>query len=87
MEGWSRRKKGRIVMHETKETPEERFRRLATKRTNYILDGLRRLGNLSNRMNYRYSEEDVERIFTTIYETVGDIEAQFSPKKEQKFEL
>ena len=46
------------------ETEEERFRRLATKRTNVVLDGLRRLGNLSSRTNYSYSEEDVEKILT-----------------------
>ena len=69
------------------ETPEERFKRLATKRTNNALDSLRKLGNLSNRQNYRYSEGDIEKIFTTIYEKIGDVETQFSPKKDRKFEL
>ena len=74
-------------MAERDETPEERFRRLATKRTNNVLDSLRKLGNLSNRQNYRYSEGDIEKIFTTIYEAIGDVETQFSPKKDRKFEL
>jgi len=74
-------------MADKNETAEERFKRLATKRTNAVLDTLRKLGNLSNRTNYRYSEQDVERIFTAIYEAIGDIEARFSPQKERKFEL
>ena len=72
---------------ERRETPEERFRRLATKRTNSILNDLRKLGNLSNRVNYRYSEEDVERIFTAIYEAVADIETRFHKQEKQDFQL
>jgi len=75
------------MMADGNETAEERFRRLATKRTNEVLDRLRILGNLSNRTNYRYSEEDVEKIFTTIYETIEDIEARSRPQKDRKFEL
>lgn len=78
---------GETMMADGNETAEERFRRLATKRTNEVLDRLRRLGNLSNRTNYRYSEEDVEKIFTAIYEAVEDIEARFRPQKDRKFEL
>ena len=72
---------------EGKETPEERFRRLATRRTNNVLDGLRKLGNLSSKTNYKYSEEDVERIFTAIYEAVADIEARFSKQDKRDFHL
>lgn len=72
---------------EGNETPEERFRRLATRRTNSILDGLRKLGNLSNRTNYKYSEEDVERIFTAIYEAVADIEDRFGKQDRRDFHL
>jgi hypothetical protein len=35
------------TMARTNETPEERFKRLATSRTNAVLDKLRILGNLS----------------------------------------
>ena len=75
------------MTRESIETREERFRRLATKRTNSILDDLRKLGNLSNRINYKYSEEDVERIFTAIYEAVADVESQFSKQDKQDFQL
>jgi hypothetical protein len=59
-----RYKEDETMIADGNETAEERFRRLATKRTNVVLDGLRRLGNLSSRTNYSYSEEDVEKILT-----------------------
>ena len=75
-------------MDNRKETAEERFKRLATKRTNVILNDLRVLGNLSNKVNYSYSEEDVEKIFTAIYEMIRDLEEKFSVKEEREsFEL
>jgi len=40
--------------------------RLAEKRTNILLDGIRKLGNLSNRKNYDYNDEQVNKIFSAI---------------------
>ena len=48
------------------ETKAERFRRLAEKRTERVLDGIRKLANLANRHSYDYSQEDVEKIFGAI---------------------
>jgi ABC-type Fe3+-hydroxamate transport system substrate-binding protein len=69
------------------ETPEERFKRLATARTNAVLDKLRILGNLSNRQLYSYSEEDVERIFNAINRQVREVRAKFSTAKQRNFKL
>jgi hypothetical protein len=69
------------------ETPEERFKRLATSRTNAVLDKLRILGNLSNRQLYDYSEEDIDKIFLAINKQVKEIRAKFKPEKEQRFKL
>ena len=71
----------------TNETPEERFKRLATSRTNAVLDKLRILGNLSNRQLYDYSEEDVEKIFSAINKQVREIRAKFGSSKQRSFEL
>lgn len=38
----------------------ERFCRVASERTNKILDELHTLGNCSNRINYVYTEDEVE---------------------------
>lgn len=69
------------------ETPEERFKRLATSRTNAVLDKLRIIGNLSNRQLYNYSEEDIEKIFSTINKQAREIRAKFGTGKQRSFEL
>lgn len=69
------------------ESQEERFKRLATMRTNAVLDKLRILGNLSNRQLYSYSEDDVEKIFSAINKQVRDVKAKFSTGKQRGFEL
>ncbi len=48
------------------EGKDERFKRIATKRVQRILDNLRLLGNCSNTGVYSYSEEEVNRIFGAI---------------------
>ena len=69
------------------ESPEERFKRLATSRTNAVLDKLRILGNLSNRQLYSYSEEEIERIFNAINRQVRETRAKFSTGKQRDFKL
>ena len=69
------------------ETPEERFKRLATLRTNAVLEKLRLLGNLSNKQVYRYSEEDLDRVFSAINKQTREVRAKFKPGKQQGFKL
>ena len=69
------------------ETPKERFKRLATKRTNEVLKRLKILGNCSNRQIYEYTEKDVEAIFSTIERKVKEIKAKFYFPKEERFKL
>ena len=49
-----------------KETKSERFKRIAGKRTNDILDKIRLLGNCSNRNTYEHSKDEVNNIFNVI---------------------
>lgn len=44
----------------------ERFRKIAVKRTNRVINYLRLLTNCSNNNNYQYSEDDVKKIFLAI---------------------
>lgn len=53
-------------MSEKKESPSEKFIRLAEARTQKIIDMIRLLGNCSNPYVYEYSEDDVEKIFSAI---------------------
>jgi len=69
------------------ESPEERFKRIATLRTNAVLDRLRILGNLSNRQMYGYSEEDVNKIFSAINKQIKEVRAKFNSQKQKKFKL
>jgi len=69
------------------ETPEERFKRVATARTNAIFNKIRILGNCSNKQIYSYSEEDIEKIFSAINRQLREVRAKFNSWKEKKFKL
>ena len=47
---------------------EEKFQKLANNRTDRIIKNLLLLGNLSNRNNYKYTEEQVKKLFRNIDE-------------------
>lgn len=63
------------------ETRNEKFKRLATYRTNLALDKLRILGNLSNKSNYEYTEEEVNKIFTAVDAQLRIIKAKFKHRQ------
>ena len=69
------------------ETRKDRFNRIASKRTNEIIEKLRILGNCSNRSTYEYTKEDVDKIFNTINQELKDTRAKFSSTKRTKFVL
>ena len=68
---------------------EENFKRLAENRTNKIIDMLNLLGNLSNKSNYSYSEEQVDSIFDAIQNELDAQRNRFAKKQEttRKFRL
>lgn len=71
-----------------KETKEQRFKRVASRRTEKVLDALRKVGNCSNRGIYTYSSEDVSKIFSAIDTEVKRIKVLFNSKsKDNKFSL
>ena len=74
----------RLFMSETRS---DRFKRLATQRTNAVLDKLRLLGNLSNKSSYEYSEEDLRKIFSAIDIQLRTIKTRFSGAKKNEFKL
>jgi hypothetical protein len=69
------------------ETREERFKRLAVLRTNVVLEKIRILGNLSNRANYNYSDDQVNKIFNTIEAQLKAAKARFVFKRKKEFSL
>lgn len=74
-------------MTPNRETPEERFRRLAAARTNEVLRRLKILGNCSNRQAYAYTDKDVEKIFGAIERKVKEVRSKFGARQGDEFRL
>ncbi len=55
----------------------QRFLRLAEARTNRVLNDLRLVGNLSNRSNYEYTEEEASNMIRAIEEEVSVLKNRF----------
>lgn len=65
----------------------ERFKRLATYRTNEILRKLRVLGNCANRSAYEYTEEEINKIFSEIEKMTRNTKSKFHFTKRTEFRL
>ncbi len=65
----------------------QRFKRIATYRTNEVLDKLRLLGNLSNKTNYDYAGDEVNKIFSAVETQLKIVKAKFSSSKKIKNEF
>ena len=59
------------------ETKEQRFQRLATKRTQAALQKIRLLGNLTS-SSYSYTPEEASKIIGALRAAVGAVEAKFN---------
>ena len=69
------------------ELAKDRFKRLATARTNSILKKLLILGNCANRSVYDYTEEDIKKIFSAIERQVAETKSKFYFPKKVEFKL
>lgn len=65
----------------------KRFKNLAEKRTQKILDTLDLIANLSVRNNYDYSEEEVNEMFSAIENKTSEVKKLFIKQKTQKTEF
>lgn len=74
-----------------RENDRTKFVQLASKRVSKALNDIRLIGNLSNRSNYDYSDEDVAKIFKALSEEISACRKKFevASKKQNKprFEL
>ena len=59
---------------------EESFKRLAEKRVNTAIVSLRKISNLSNRNNYSYTQDQINKITRALKAEVSSIQAAFSGK-------
>ena len=67
----------------------KKFKDLAEKRVNAVLDKLRLIGNLSDTRYYEYTREDSRKIITVLKKEIAEIDAKFNAKNkiEKKFKL
>jgi len=72
----------------TYEEKATRFKRVAEKRTNKIIDQIRLLGNCANKSNYEYTDKEVDRIFSAIESELEITKSQYRSRKDsRKFKL
>lgn len=70
-----------------KESRHERFKRIAERRVNEIIEKVRILGNCSNKSSYEYSEEEIQRIFSEIDKQIKLTRIKFGSGKKSRFKL
>jgi hypothetical protein len=59
------------------EKKEDRFKRVASRRVENILKGIRSLSKCSNINNYEYNEEDLNKMVKAIKEELKTMEIQY----------
>lgn len=74
-------------MGKSLESKREAFRRLATKRTNAVLERIQILGHCANPQLYNYTQEDVRKIFHTIDKELKIVKAKFKSSSKSEFRL
>lgn len=61
-----------------REKDREKFRELAEKRVSRALKDIKLVGNLSNRSNYSYTEQDAKKIYSALRKAVDEMKARFN---------
>jgi hypothetical protein len=64
-----------------RENDREKFVNLAHARVNRTLKCIQLIGNLSNRSNYDYTDEDITKIFRALNDEVAICRKRFDTKK------
>lgn len=60
-----------------READREKFVELAQKRVSRALKDIKLIGNLSNRSNYSYTDEDVKKIHKALKAAIDELKAKF----------
>jgi hypothetical protein len=67
-----------------REDDRKKFVLLAEKRVTRALKDIRLIGNLSNRSNYKYTDEDARKICKVLRDAVEEVRARFERKGDDK---
>ncbi len=68
----------------SRKSKEDRFKDVAGRRVHNILNQMRLLRNCSNKGNYSYTDEQVNKIIRAIDEEVKHIKSEFNKKRSKK---
>jgi len=63
-----------------REGDRKKFVELAEKRVNRTIKDIRLIGNLSNRSNYVYNDDDVKKIYSALRNALEDMKKRFDSK-------
>ena len=77
-------KQGSKKSNEKKESKSEMFIRLAELRVKSVLNSLRILGNCGNRVNYQYTQKQVDEIIESIDNAYSNLLVKFTPSKQEQ---
>jgi len=65
----------------------ERFKIMAENRTNKILTAINVLSHCSNRALYDFTDNEIDRIFIVIEESINEAKIKFKKKEKVRFKL
>ena len=66
----------------------DKFVQLAEKRVTRALESIRLIGNLSNKSNYNYKEEDIKQILSALKFELDNLKTKFSSNNSsEKFQF
>ncbi|WP_461538098.1 hypothetical protein [Spongorhabdus nitratireducens] len=60
-----------------REEDRKKFKELAEKRVNKALKDIKLIGNLSNRSNYDYTDQDAKKIYGALKKSLDEMKARF----------
>lgn len=67
----------KVKKFDMREKDRKKFVRLASKRVSRALNSIRLIGNLSNRSNYDYTDEDVQKMLKALQEELNACRKRF----------
>jgi predicted transcriptional regulator len=70
-----------------KETKKERFKRIAEKRVQNIINAIRNLSGLSNKKVYEWETEQLEKIWKAIEQEIENCKNSFNDPESKIFKL
>ena len=69
------------------ETKEERFKRIAEKRVQRVLDSIKSLSNCSNKRMYKWNDDQLKKIWNAIDKELKICRASFENSEQVEFKL